>query len=203
MKAIILAGGHSERFGSPKAFAEIKGTPFYHKLIDTLQETNMFSDIIISTNESLAMQFEVQKAQVVIDDANHRGKGPLAGIYSAMVQDEMEDVYFVISVDTPMVTKKAISQLYQFMVSNLIEEHLDIAGFANEGAPIPTIAFYHKRVFPVIEQVLQSDDLSMKHVYEQVSTDWLDANSINGPSYWFKNINYQDDLATLEAEMIE
>ncbi|CAD7359045.1 MULTISPECIES: molybdenum cofactor guanylyltransferase MobA [Staphylococcus] len=203
MKAIILAGGHSERFGSPKAFAEIQGTPFYHKLIDTLQETNMFSDIIISTNEHLAMQFEAQKAQVVIDDANHRGKGPLAGIYSAMVQDEMEDVYFVISVDTPMVTKKAISQLYQFMVSNLIEEQLDIAGFASEGKPIPTIAFYHKRVFPIIEQVLQSGDLSMKHVYEQVSTDWLDADSINGPSYWFKNINYQDDLATLEAEMIE
>ncbi len=203
MKAIILAGGHSERFGSPKAFAEITGTPFYHKLIDTLQETNMFSDVIISTNEHLAMQFESQKAQVVIDDANHRDKGPLGGVYSAMVQGEMEDVYFVISVDTPMVTKKAISQLYQFMVSNLIEEQLDIAGFASEGVPIPTIAFYHKRVFPIIEKVLQSDDLSMKHVYEQVSTDWLDVDLINGPSYWFKNINYQDDLATLEAEMIE
>ena len=26
---MILAGGHSERFGKPKAFAEIEGQPFY------------------------------------------------------------------------------------------------------------------------------------------------------------------------------
>ena len=28
MKAIILAGGHSERFGQPKAFATIDNEPF-------------------------------------------------------------------------------------------------------------------------------------------------------------------------------
>lgn len=33
---MILAGGHSERFGKPKAFAEIEGQPFYknHKHFD-------------------------------------------------------------------------------------------------------------------------------------------------------------------------
>ena len=42
MKAIILAGGHSERFGQPKAFATIDNEPFYKKIIQVLQDTNMF-----------------------------------------------------------------------------------------------------------------------------------------------------------------
>ena len=36
MKAIILAGGHSVRFGKPKAFAEVNGETFYSRVIKTL-----------------------------------------------------------------------------------------------------------------------------------------------------------------------
>ncbi len=50
MKAIILAGGHSVRFGKPKAFAEVNGETFYSRVIKTLESTNMFNEIIISTN---------------------------------------------------------------------------------------------------------------------------------------------------------
>ena len=47
MKAIILAGGHSVRFGKPKAFAEVNGETFYSRVIKTLESTNMFNEIII------------------------------------------------------------------------------------------------------------------------------------------------------------
>ena len=59
MKAIILAGGHSERFGQPKAFATIDNEPFI-KIIQVLQDTNMFNDIIISTNDKLAPFLTIQ-----------------------------------------------------------------------------------------------------------------------------------------------
>ncbi len=107
MKAIILAGGHSERFGKAKAFAEIDGQLFYQRIVQTLQETNMFNDIIISTNDQLANQFKHDN--VIIDDANNKKKGPLAGIHTVMKQYNDEELFFVISVDTPMVTGKAIS----------------------------------------------------------------------------------------------
>ncbi|UXR71332.1 molybdenum cofactor guanylyltransferase MobA [Staphylococcus sp. IVB6240] len=200
MKAIILAGGQSTRFGTPKAFAAIQGEVFYKRLIRTLQSTNIFSEIIISSNAQLAEQFE--DVRVVIDETSQKDKGPLAGIYSVMQQDD-EDLYFVISVDTPMVSQKAISHLYQFMVANLIESHLDIAGFASDGYPIPTIAFYHRRVQPIIDDVLQTDDLSMKHVYEQVSSEWLDVSEIDSPAYWYRNVNTPDDLNRLEQELTE
>lgn len=200
MKAIILAGGQSTRFGNPKAFATIQGELFYQRLVQTLQSTNMFSEIIISSNTQLAGQFE--DVRVVIDQEAQKDKGPLAGIYSVMQQDD-EDLYFVISVDTPMVSQKAISCLYQFMVSNLIESQLDIAGFASEGYPIPTIAFYHRRVEPIIEDVLRTDDLSMKHVYAQVSSKWLDVSEIDSPEYWYYNVNYPSDLEKLEEVLAE
>lgn len=200
MKAIILAGGQSVRFRQPKAFASIQGELFYQRLIHTLEATNMFSEIIISSNAQLADQFE--NVRVITDSEAHRDKGPLAGIYSVMEQDDA-DLYFVISVDTPMVTQKAISHLYQFMVANLIESQLDIAGFASDGYPIPTIAFYHRNVMPIIESVLASDDLSMKHVYKQVSSKWLDVETIEQPKQWYRNINYPSDLTKLEHELAE
>lgn len=58
MKAIILAGGHSVRFGKPKAFAEVNGETFYSRVIKTLESTNMFNEIIISTNALEPKGFE-------------------------------------------------------------------------------------------------------------------------------------------------
>ena len=58
MKAIILAGGESRRFGRPKAFAEVEGQMFYQRIIKVLESTNMFNDILISTNNQLKNQFD-------------------------------------------------------------------------------------------------------------------------------------------------
>ncbi|MCI2781275.1 NTP transferase domain-containing protein, partial [Staphylococcus lugdunensis] len=110
MKAIILAGGHSERFGQPKAFATIDNEPFYKKIIQVLQDTNMFNDIIISTNDKLAPFFDY--SNVMIDEVKVSDKGPLAGIYTVMKAYQDEELFFVVSVDTPMITGKAISGLY-------------------------------------------------------------------------------------------
>lgn len=40
-----------------------------------------------------------------------------------------------------MVTGKAISALYQFLVSRLIEDQIDIAAYSEHERVIPTIAF--------------------------------------------------------------
>ena len=199
MKAIILAGGQSERFGDQKAFAQIQGQSFYQRIIEVLDATNMFNQIIISTNEQLEEKFD--HFDVLVDKPVHRNKGPLAGIYTVMEHYKEEELFFVISVDTPMITQKAISNLYQFMVEHLIEDQLDIAGFIADDRPIPTIAFYSPNTFKVIAQALNSGDYSLKNVYTRVAHDWLDVKNINSPNYWYKNINYQQDLASLEQTL--
>ncbi|MHD0397037.1 molybdenum cofactor guanylyltransferase MobA [Staphylococcus simulans] len=198
MKAIILAGGRSERFGSPKAFAKLNGKMFYQHIIDVLKATNMFNEIIISSSAELADQFKDVK--VVVDDEDHKAKGPLSGIYSVMKQDFEAELFFVISVDTPLITEKAVSTLYQFMVEHVIEDQLDIAGYEEAGYPIPTIAFYSPTCLPVIARALESDDYSMKHVYKQVASDWLDVRDVETQSNWYQNINYQDDLVNIKNQ---
>lgn len=196
MKAIILAGGRSERFGAPKAFTQINNKMFYQHIIDAIEATNMFSEIIVSSNAELADRFE--NVKVIVDDPQHKGKGPLSGIYSVMKQDYEAELFFVISVDTPLVTEKAISALYRFLVEHLIEDQLDIAGYKEDGFPIPTIAFYSPTCLPVIARALESDDYSMKHVYSQVASDWLDVHEAETQPNWYKNINYPQDLASVE-----
>lgn len=196
MKAIILAGGQSERFGAPKAFAEINGKMFYEQIIDVLSSMNMFNEIIISSNDKLAPKFK--GARVVVDDSEHKNKGPLSGIYSVMKQDFEAELFFVISVDTPLITAKAISQLYQFMVEHVIEDQLDIAGFEEDGHPIPTIAFYSPNCLPIIARALESDDYSMRHVYQQTASDWIDVKSVDDDTEWYKNINYPQDLESIK-----
>ncbi|WP_412521599.1 molybdenum cofactor guanylyltransferase MobA [Staphylococcus simulans] len=200
MKAIILAGGRSERFGSPKAFAMLNGKMFYQHIIDVLKATNVFNEIIISSNAELADQFKDVK--VVVDDEEHQTKGPLAGIYSVMKQDFEAELFFVVSVDTPLITEKAVSTLYQFMVEHVIEDQLDIAGYEEDGYPIPTIAFYSPACLPVIARALESDDYSMKHVYDQVSSDWLDVHQVDTQPNWYENINYQEDLAKVRNQSL-
>ncbi|GGG91219.1 molybdenum cofactor guanylyltransferase MobA [Staphylococcus pragensis] len=199
MKAIILAGGHSERFGKAKAFAEIDGQMFYQRIIHVLEETNMFNEIIISTNDQLANQFKHDN--IIVDDSEEKDKGPLAGIYTVMKAYSDEELFFVVSVDTPMITGKAISALYQFMVSKLIEDQIDIAAFSENEKIIPTIAFYSPDILNIMEQALKSDDYSLRHVYQQVNIKTLDVNEINSPDYWYKNINYQHDLDTLKQQI--
>lgn len=200
MKAIILAGGQSERFGEPKAFAEIDSQPFYSRIIDVLVATNMFNQIIISTNEQLQDKFDYP--HIVVDKEQHKNKGPLAGIHAVMKKYQDEELFFVISVDTPMITQKAISRLYQFMVEHLIDDQIDIAGFKDGERPIPTMAFYNPRTLEHIEAALASSDFSLKHVYHQVDTDWLDVKQIDSTDYWYKNINYQQDLDSLKFRIL-
>ena len=200
MKAIILAGGQSERFGEPKAFAQINAQPFYKRIIDVLEGTNMFNQIIISTNETLASQFD--HSDIIIDEDQNKDKGPLAGIQSVIQHYESEELFFVVSVDTPMISQKAVSKQYQFMVEHLIEDQLDIAGFKEKGRPIPTIAFYSPHTLPYIDDALNSNDYSLKSVYNKVKSDWLDVNLIESPDYWYKNINYQQDLDSLQQDIL-
>lgn len=199
MRAVILAGGHSERFGSPKAFAKINGDTFYRRLIQTLKKTECFDDILISTNAQLAHEFEAE--HVVTDIDEHKDKGPLAGIYTAFHYGQQSDALFVVSVDTPMVTVEAIQHLYEAFEQRVKNDGVDIVGYQDDKYAIPTLAFYHSSVQPQLQEVLESDDFSMKHLYQQVSTAWIDVGEIPQPPYWYWNINYQQDLEQLREAL--
>ncbi len=96
---IVLAGGQSRRFGSPKSFAEKDGKSFYQWSIDTLAP--VVNSIVLITNRELEKRFLDQgKVEIFTDVEQYSGKGPLAGIYTAMAK-KPATWYAVIPTDVP------------------------------------------------------------------------------------------------------
>ena len=87
---ILLAGGLSRRYGSPKAFAEISGKKFYEIVYDTLN--SVCDDVIVVTRKEFINWFP-KEYHVIVDIDKFLGCGPLAGIYSAM--EEIDADHFV------------------------------------------------------------------------------------------------------------
>jgi len=196
MIAIVLAGGKSSRFGSPKALATINGEVFYEKIIQTLNQTNLFEKVVISTSEELKDSFNHH--DVVVDLSKYKNNGPLGGIYSVMQKHDSE-CYFVIACDTPKITEKAISHLYQFFISRVMEEQLDIAGYEANGKKMPTLAFYSHRVEADIKEALGHEAFRMKDIYEKKPSQWLDVSNVKDSTNWYQNINYIEDLEKAES----
>lgn len=196
MIAIVLAGGKSSRFGSPKALATINGEVFYEKIIQTLNQTNLFEKVVISTSEELKDSFNHH--DVVVDLSKYKNNGPLGGIYSVM-QKHVSECYFVIACDTPKITEKAISHLYHFFISRVMEEQLDIAGYEANGKKMPTLAFYSHRVEADIKEALDHETFRMKDIYEKKPSQWLDVSNVKDSTNWYQNINYIEDLEKAES----
>lgn len=111
ISGIILAGGRSRRFGSPKAFAEKDGIPFYQYSVEALSPFT--NKIVVVTNKELLPRFnrlESNKFEVIIDSNEVEGEGPLAGIYSVMKRGDSA-WYMVLPVDVPFVQEKVFKQL--------------------------------------------------------------------------------------------
>ena len=53
----------------------------------------------------------------------------------------------------------------------------------------------------MIETILESDDYSFKQLYNQMNIGWIKVEDIKAPSYWYYNINSQQDLDTLKQQL--
>src|SRR5699024_12769675 len=116
--------------------------------------------------------------KVITNDTVYPKNRQLSDIYSVMESYDTE-CYFVIACDTPMVTEKSISYLYQFFISRVMEEQLDIAGYEANAFKMPTLAFYSHRVKSEIKQSLDQGQYRMKEIYENRPAQWLDVDEIN------------------------
>src|SRR5690625_1015821 len=103
MIGIVLAGGQSRRFGSPKAFAKKDGKEFYQYSIDAIKQ--LVNSVVISTNDQLEKNFSITGYEMITDIEKFKEKGPLAGIYTVMNTFSAE-WYMVIPVDVPFMNER-------------------------------------------------------------------------------------------------
>ena len=157
VSAIILAGGMSSRMGKCKAELEWNGGSLIEHQVNKLRSLGI-DDIVISgyPKPPEGTRFAADKYLL---------KGPLGGIHAGLLAAENAHC-LVLSVDTPLVPEETLSEL--------IQAHLD--GSANitvlsHGDKIePLIAVYERWLSGIAEQILQSDNTSVRVLLKRART---------------------------------
>ncbi|QTD40558.1 molybdenum cofactor guanylyltransferase [Sporosarcina sp. Te-1] len=181
---IILAGGLSSRFGSPKAFAKWRGKRFYEY---SLQALSPFCDeCMIVTRPELMLRFP-QEMKVVTDLAGFAGQGPVAGILSGMEAMEA-DRYIVLPCDMPFMDRDVIGEL-------LKKHQSDVTAVVLDGKHHPLVSVWDCSAKAELKQALVNGQRRVLEVQEKIGVRWVDGRSLTcNPAKVFENVNRPDML---------
>lgn len=184
---VLLAGGESRRFGSPKAFARKDGQAFYRYSLEVLAP---FSDtMLIVTNPNLFSRFNEENLSLkIVNDAYpYQGQGPLAGIYTAM-KEQKADWYIILPVDVPCIKKSVVERLLTFAKGDT-EAVIPIVS----GRMHPLIGIYHASLRPKIASLLDEDKRPVRSLLDECQVEYVEMQDEQP----FININHQTDYEHL------
>ena len=182
LAGVLLAGGASRRFGSPKAFASVEGKAFYQHSLETLQAIT--ETILIVTNQELEAKFKkLSDKTLLTDEDKYSGKGPLAGLYTAM-QAKSAEWYVLIPVDVPFMKP----EVYQVLLEQIERNKQAIIPLAGERIQ-PLIALYHHSLKSSIKELLDNEQLAMRALIDISKVKYVPFTE----DVFFININWQED----------
>lgn len=181
---VLLAGGLSRRFGSPKAFAKREGKFFYEYAVAAL---NPYCDeLIIVTRPEYIERFP-SHFTLIVDDENYAGDGPLAGIYSAMKASNAAR-YIVLPCDMPYMNTQFIEQL-------LAQEEADVVAVRTADNHHPLVSIWKRTIMKDLERTLNQKQLRVVPFLDSVQTKWINGEMlVTDYNRVLKNINHQEDL---------
>jgi molybdopterin-guanine dinucleotide biosynthesis protein A len=188
MTGIILAGGGSSRFGSDKAFIEIKGLPLIKRQIKFLKK--IFKKIIIITNNPKKYHFRgIRIFQDIIPE-----KGPLGGIYSGLMNSDT--LYnFVVACDMPNLNLKLI----RYMIRQ--KNNFDVVVPRIKKGFEPLFAVYSKNCIRPLYETLNSRNLRIRNFFKKIMVRVINEDEIlkfGNPDILFMNINTKIDLLKIK-----
>src|SRR5690625_77287 len=149
---IILAGGQSSRFGSPKAFVKKDNIPFYQYSWQAIKP--FVTSTLIITNPLLEALFAKDNVPIkMVNDHNlYQGQGPLAGIYTAM-DVLIADWYMIVPVDVPFVEQ----WIFEWLITFIAEDVVAIIPVVN-GKNEPLLSLYHYSLKKEIKKQLDKGE---------------------------------------------
>jgi len=175
---ILLAGGLSRRYGSPKAFATLDGAFFYEKTYAVLRA--VCDEVVVVTREELLTEFPTDY-HVITDIDPFVGCGPLAGIYAAMVAVEAEQ-YVVLPCDMPLIET--------VILEKLIERHQsEITVVEVSGRLQPLVSVWNVSVKEKILDALQAKRYRIQDVFDTSSIMKVDSVYLTNQLEVFMNVN--------------
>ena len=200
INGIILSGGQSSRMGEDKALLQIGGRKIIELMIEKLKP--FCNEIIISANDLDA--YANFNCQVVPD--KFRNSGPLAGIYSSLVESNHEK-NFIISCDLLLVSEQVIERI----VKSHSEKEIVLP--VVEGKYQQMCGVYSKSVLPKAGEILKNEEgerytvkgkrkTSVKQLLELCEVEFVDVTTIASENE-FLNMNTKEDFAIIEEILLK
>lgn len=154
---IVLAGGHSRRFGRDKALLPWEGRTLIEHVIAQLQ--TLSDDLLVVTGEEIRYR-DLVRVPIFSDEIADRG--PMAGLYTGLKRARYDDS-LVVACDMPWVSAALVQRLVQE-----IDERVQAIVPEVGGHRVPTLAIYHKRCLGVIERLLSINRTSLQALLDAV-----------------------------------
>ena len=184
---VILAAGQSTRMGAAnKVQSLLAGRPLLDHVCAKLEP--QVDRLIINGQQAIC-------GENAVADIIEGAKGPLVGLYTALVSEQLSAAEFLMMVpcDGPFMPDNLVAELYR----EIQLADADIACVRYQGVAQPTFSLWHKRVTPAVEQaLLVKKQGGFKPLLEELNSCYLHwpQEAVNP----FFNINTQDDLAEAE-----
>lgn len=180
---IMLAGGLSRRYGSPKAFAEYEGRLFHERACEAL--AGACDPVVVAASEALASRFPAAYT-ICTDLPEMKGLGPLAGICSVMMRYPAGR-YMVLPCDMPRIGPKEIMRLGD--LARLHEEADVIAVHTEAGDDLPLLSVWRGGLEEQLRENISSGRLGVMKLLGKLDTVWLKARYIHADPERFHNFN--------------
>ncbi len=187
LTAVILTGGKSIRFGSPKEFAHIQMESLLDKALNIAKKISS-NVMIIAGNKHFIVKKDIPIHQDLYNDC-----GPVCGIYTALYYSDSPYIA-VLPCDMPLLDPK----IYKLFRTLQVKDCVIVAIF--RGKIQPLISIWPKAIAKDLKKMIDSEILSLKKILDQLKVQKIDLSEYeetNNPDI-FCNINYKKDLERLK-----
>ncbi len=169
---VLLVGGASRRFGSPKALARFQGQVLGERAHRLLEE--VFGPVLAvgKAGDGLDLPFEI------LDDGSEV-RAPIVGLVAALRAAET-DVSVVLPTDMPLVSAELLGRL-----ADEVEGH-DAA--IPQTGPLP--GAYRKSALPVLERRVSEGELALYRALQELTVRVIQTEEDE-----LRNVNRPADLA--------
>jgi len=176
---VIFAGGKSSRMGEDKALLPFAG---FHTLTHYQYNklSKIFDNVYISCKDKSKFNFD---ANFIEDDATLNVFAPTVGFLTAFKYLNT-DTFFALSVDTPFVTSKEITQMIN---ADRVNYDATIAK-TDEGIQ-PLCGIYHMSLLPSFEKMIKEDNHKLGFLLKNSQTKYVSFSQIQP----FLNLNHPNE----------
>ncbi|MCE4601032.1 MAG: NTP transferase domain-containing protein [Desulfurococcales archaeon] len=112
---LVLAGGESRRYGSPKALARIGGETFLEKAYSKVSRATGYACIVLRDPSGDLLDLSRSISDCIVYDRNLPCQGPLRGLASSL-KAVQAGYYLYVPVDYPLLEASTLENLASFVI---------------------------------------------------------------------------------------